>query len=287
VIFFPFMVVTGITVSGYSFNQLLLSLIGYFLPLICIALYYFWIDALPEFIIEYILATRIVDVYTHVRYLDLGILVLPPIIFAAIGYFVSTIFKHITVNQQKQRQIVIIFLIFALLSLFLTNRKTPYQLVILIPGLTYFISQIFIYLNKGKLLQFLSISFLLCVPLGGYIWTFNQIQTGKIEDFAVYADQKHQITTGKSVLVMGQDLGFYNDASLATPYLNFKLSKRVLEDYKDFNDMAIAHQYFIKEKPDVIIDEEGVFERLLNRLPDLSKLYENEKEGVFIKKFQE
>ncbi len=284
VIFLPFMIVVGITVSGFSFNQLVLSILGYFLPLVGCALYYFWIDALPEFILEYILASRTSDVYTHVRYNELGILFATPVFFAIIGYSVGAIFKMITVNQQKQRQIMVIYLVFALLSIFLTNRKTPYQLTILIPGLTYFITQIFIYLKRGILLNVLFVSFLILIPLIGFSWITYKMNGNGIDRYATFVEEKHRITAGKSVLVLGDDLGYYHQAKLATPYLNYRLSKRILEDYDDFTNMAIAYQFFIKEKPEVVIDEEGVFQRLMERLPELEKFYEKESGGIYYKK---
>nr|WP_248691066.1 hypothetical protein [Rhodonellum psychrophilum] len=284
VIFLPYLIVAGVTVSGFNFNQFLLSLLGYFLPIIGCGLYYFWIDGLPEFVIQYIFATRVIDVYYHVQFLDLILLLIAPFSFAAAGYFIGTVFKLITVNQQKQKQLIILFLLFALLTIFLTNRRTPYQFVILLPGLTYFITQIFLYLQRGFLLQFFSISFLISIPLIGFGWTNYQKASGKIDSYAVAFSEKHRETAGKSILVLGNDLGYYQQAKLATPYLNYNLSKGILRDFNNFAEMAAVYQDFLKEKPEMIIDEDGLFEQLVERIPLLENSYLKKSEGIYVLK---
>lgn len=284
VIFLPFLIVAGVAVSGFNFNQLLLALLGYFLPIVGCGLYYFWIDGLQEFIIQYILTTRVIDVYYHVQFLDLMLLLIAPFCFAVVGYFIGTIYKLISVNQQKQKQLIILFLLFALLTIFLTNRRTPYQFVILLPGLTYFITQIFIYLQRGFLLKLFSTAFLISIPFIGFSWAYYQIVSGKIESYSVTFSEKHQETAGKSILVLGNDLGYYQGAYLATPYLNYNISKEILLDYNSFGKMADVYQDFLKEKPEMIIDADGVFEQLLEKIPLLKDSYLKKSEGIYVLK---
>jgi hypothetical protein len=282
VVFLPFLVVSGIIVSGFTFNQFVLALVGYFLPIILCGLYYFWIDALPQFIFEYFLATRIVEAYQHVRLEDTIFLFALPVSLALIGYFVGLWFKQITVNQQKQRQLIFIFLFFAVGSVFLTNRRTPYQLIILLPVLTYFINQIFIYLTQKKVLQLFVFIFFLGVPIVGYSWYVNLNNSGKFDSYAIVYQEKHQIAYGKKILVLGDDIAYYKEASLGTPYLNTKLSNRILKDFDDFAAMAAVYQQFFSEKPEVIFDQEGVFARLIERVPLLDDLYQKESPGIYI-----
>lgn len=281
VVFLPFMIVAGIAVSGFSLRQLVLSLFGYFLPIILCALYYFWIDALPEFIFEYIFASRIVDVYAHISFFDMAIIFALPAFLAVIGYFVGLLFKMITVNQQKQRQLIFIYLIFALISMLLTNRRAPYQLVIILPALAYFITQIFVYLSQKKVLLVFSILLFLGVPLSGYSWLIFGERIGKFDQYIVRYEAKHDLAKGKRVLVLGDDISYYKNASLATPYLNSKLSYRILMDFDDFGDMASVYQQFLTEKPELIIDQDRIFEDLLERIPLLKELYVVQENGVY------
>jgi len=76
------------------------------------------------------------------------------------------------------------------------------------------------------------------------------------------------------VLVLGRDLGYYRHASLATPYLNFAMAKPYLSDRGSFESMAKINRFFIEERPEWVIDEEGIFGELLPYFPQIKALYE-------------
>lgn len=280
-VFLPFLLAAGLIISGYSLNQLLLCLTGYFLPVILCGLYYFWIDGLREFLTGFIYSIRIIGVYHHVSYWDLAVLLALALVFTFAGFVLGFLAKRLTVNQQKQNQLVILYLAFSILPLLAANRLTPYQLIVLLPGLTYYISQIFIYLNRKKLTAVAFYTFLLGIPLIGYGWISQKLRSEGIKDYAVNADNRYDFTQNSSVLVLGQDLGYYRNASLAGPYLNYQLSKPVLAEYKNYPALTKIYLSFKEEKPEYIIDEEGVFAALLEHLPEIAADYTLEKEGIY------
>src|SRR5690606_4221914 len=134
VVFLPFVLVAGVAISGFNLHQLVLCIIGYFLPFSLCAVYYFWIDGLDDLLFEFIFATRLIDAYQHVAFWDILFLFALPLIFSLIGFVLGTVLKRLTVNQQKQNQLIILFFIFAMVCLFIANRRTPYQLVVILPG---------------------------------------------------------------------------------------------------------------------------------------------------------
>ncbi|HAS59261.1 MAG TPA: hypothetical protein DCS64_12355, partial [Algoriphagus sp.] len=48
VVFLPYMILVGIAISGFSFRQLMLSLMGYLLPILLISVFYYWNNGLDE-----------------------------------------------------------------------------------------------------------------------------------------------------------------------------------------------------------------------------------------------
>lgn len=282
--FLPFLLVAGIVVSGFSFRQLVLAIVSYSLPLTFCALYYFWIDGLSSFLNQFIISPRLIESYAHVSYRDLAILFSVPLFFTTLGFFVGLIVKSQTVNQQKQLQLTLIFLIFAVSSLFLTNRRTPYQFIVIIPGLAYFITFLFVAFKKGMPIKVLSILFVFGIPLMGYTWIFLQTNSGNISTYAVTVSEEHAVSDGKKILVLGENLGYYDQASLATPYLHYRLSKIHLDNDYSLEKTAEIFQNFQKEKPDLIVDEEGVFEGILEKIPLLKDQYSRDKTNIYIKK---
>lgn len=281
VTFFPFLILTGIAVSGISFHQFLLATLGYLLPLIFCGLYFFWNDGLQDFIIEYIFASRLIAAYSHVSFREMLLLFTTPLVLAGIGFFVGNVFRTLTVNQQKQSQIILIYVGFAILSFFLSNRRTVYQWIVLFPALTYYISHLFVTIRKGYTLQILSIALTIIIPLTGFGWTFYIMNTGTIANYSVEVTAKHQKIQNKKIVVLGEDLGYFHNSTLATPYLNYRLSKRMIENTDDLVRITDTYWKFLEEKPEIIIDEEGVFSALSDKIPLLKTKYNKTSGNIY------
>lgn len=282
--FLPFLLVSGIVVSGFSFQQIIVSLIAYAMPLVFCALYYFWIDGFEAFFFEFIIAPRLIESYAHVTFRDLALLFALPLFFSVMGFFVGFIFKSQTVNQQKQLQLNLIFSIFAVSAILLTNRRAPYQFIVILPALTYFISLLLVVYKKGIAIKILTAVFVIGIPAIGITWTLMQINTGKIKTYSVTFEEKHEISKGRKILVLGEDMGYYQNASLSTPYLHFRLSKNVIQDQEDLENTVKVYENFLKERPEIVFDEEEVFSGLLDRIPILSQFYEKRGTSYFLKK---
>jgi hypothetical protein len=281
IVFLPFVLVAGVAITGFNLHQLVLCLMGYLLPFSLCAVYYFWIDGLDDLLFEFIFATRLIDTYQHVSYWDILCLFALPLIFSLIGFILGTVLKRLTVNQQKQNQLIILFLIFSVLSIVIANRRTPYQLVVILPGMAYFISQIFIYVKRMKWQIALFYLFFIGVPSIGYGWVYFALQSDKFESYGITSDSRYQFTRNAKILVLGKDLGYYQNASLAGPFLNFHLSKRMLSKSDDNHDITRIYRIFIKEKPEYIIDQEGIFATLVEAIPELNNYYSSTENGVY------
>lgn len=281
VTFLPFMLISGVIVSGFSFRQLVLSMIAYSLPFTIIALFYFWNDSLWIFFEEFVIDPRRVDRYAHVGLRDLLVLFLPGMVFSVMGFVVGAVLQSQTVNQQKQFQLMFLFVLFGMGSLFLSNRITPYQLVMILPGMAYFGTQLFAAYEKGPFMKALSWIFILGIPFGGFLWIVLKSNSGEINTYAIEFMEKHASTRGKRILVLGEDLGYYQDASLGSRYLNYSLTKNILNDTTDLRNSAEVFRVFSTERPQIIIDEDGLFENLSNRLSPLKEIYQKQGEGRF------
>jgi hypothetical protein len=281
VTFLPFMLIAGVIVSGFSFRQLVLSLIAYVLPFTIISLFYFWNDSLWIFFEEFVIDPRSVDRYLHVGLRDLLFLFLPGLVFSAMGFLVGAVLQSQTVNQQKQFQLMFLFVLFGFGALFLSNRVTPYQLVMILPGLAYFGTQLFAAYEKGAFIKALSWLFVLGIPFGGFLWIVLKTNSGDINTYAIDFSGKHESTEGKRILVLGDDLGFYRDASLGSRYLNYRLAKNILNDTSDLRNSAEIFRVFVAERPQIIIDQDSIFENLSKRLSPLQDIYEKQGEGRF------
>ncbi|EAZ81637.1 hypothetical protein ALPR1_00310 [Algoriphagus machipongonensis] len=275
-LFMPYMIFTGIAISGFSFRQLLLSLAGYTLPILLIAVFYYWNDGLQEAIDIWpmIFASAKTAYQSYWSWLILGAF---PVILSMVGYFFSAVLKGSTINQQKQRQLIILWLIFAALEFFFIKKQAGFQLVIFIPGLTYLITQFFLNIKRGIIPK---IAFpLLILGLPAAAWWYWQSHVDNPAYFI--SSESESRYEGKEIMILGPDISAYQNSKLAGPFLNYPLSKLYLAQERDLPEKARLYQMFQQQKPKIILDQEGQFQSILDNFPELSRHYSSNGNGVF------
>ncbi|MDF2156275.1 hypothetical protein [Algoriphagus sp. CAU 1675] len=277
VVFLPFMIFAGIVVSGFSFRQLMLSLVGYFLPILLMSVFYFWKDSLDEAITIWPLIF-FSEKYHYQSYLDWAILGTFPLILSLVGYFYTSLLRASTINQQKQRQLILIWLLFAIAGIFIAKREASFQLVILTPILSYLITQFFLNVRKAPVLRIAF--FLLVIGLPVASWWYWEKKSQENTGYFVQGPEKTS-NTKQPLLVLGNDRSPYLNGSLDGPFLNFNLSKLYLSQERDLPQRARLFRMIEKQKPKLILDQEGVFAKILEDYPELSRQYQMTSPGVY------
>ena len=82
-------------------------------------------------------------------------------------------------------------------------------------------------------------------------------------------------------MVLSDDSSFYLQNSLGGPFLNFNLTKAYLASEKTLEQKAKIFQNLGNQKPEVVIDPEGIFKKLIEELPALKNLYAESQPGIF------
>lgn len=277
-IFLPYMIFTGIAISGFSFRQLFLSLVGFFLPLLLVLMFYFWNNGLSETLQIWPLVF-LYEIYKYQSLLIWAVLGAFPLALALIGYFYSAVLRGSTINQQKQRQMIILWLGFSLLEFFLIKRQATYQLLIFIPGLTFLITQFFLNTRKGIIGKTAFLILLFGIPAGGCWYWLGQSSAGS--DYFLSKKSVTQFNPGEKIMVMSEDSFPYLENPLGGPFLNYNLSKTYLESEKTLEQKAKIFQNLNSQKPQVVVDPDGIFKNLLQELPALKNLYNETEPGIF------
>jgi hypothetical protein len=277
-IFLPFMIFTGIAISGFSFRQLFLSLIGFFLPLLLILVFFFWNDGLSETlqILPLIFTYEKYNYQSLISWAPLGAV---PVLLALVGYFYSAVLRGATINQQKQRQIIILWMIVSLVGILLNKRQATYQLLIFIPSLTYLITQFFLNIGKGITAKLAFLILLFGLPAGG--WWSNQTSLNTGSTYFVESPTENRGTSGQKIMVLSADSSPFLENSLGGPFLNYNLTRAYLASDKSLEQKAKIFQNLTRQKPQVVVDPAGIFKRLQEELPALKNLYTETQPGIF------
>lgn len=273
-VFLPYMIFTGIAISSFSFRQLMLSLAGYFLPLLLISVFYFWNEGLEEAIQIWPL-TFLSEKYEYQSLLNWLYLGIFPIALAIAGYFMATVLRGSTINQQKQKQLILIWLLFSAAEFFIIKKQAAFQLVILIPGLTYLITQFFLNIRKLFIAKIAFYLLVLGLPIVS-IWYWQQ-KVSESEYFVATSETKYS----GDIMVLGDNLSPYLNARLGGPFLNYRLTKLYLEQDRDLRGKARLFQMLQQQKPSVVIDPNGDFEKLLKKFPALEGQYSKTSTGIY------
>ncbi|MCS5491139.1 hypothetical protein [Algoriphagus limi] len=277
VLFLPFLIVVGIAISGFSFRQLMLSLTGYFLPILLISVYYFWMDGLESYIEIWPLFLKS-NAYLYQPLEWIGVLLAFPLLLAFLGYFIGSLASSATINQQKQRQIMIFWLLFAGASLFFSKRQATYQLVILLPVLSYLITRFLLVIQRKIIIQLSFFALVVLLPLVS--WQFFGNNDVVQENYRVQ-EYKGSLPAEKSILILGDEMGAYLNHRLGGPFLNYHLSKVYLDQEKDLSQRAHLFELIHSQQPQIVLDPNGDFSRLLDQYPELKRNYRRSSMGVF------
>ena len=281
VFFLPFLIFTGLSISSFTVRQLFLAIMGFLLPILLILVFYFWNDGLEQALQVWpIVFTYPNYVYQpYLSWLAPGVF---PLVLALAGYFIGSFFRGATINQQKQRQLILIWLLFSAGLFFLVKNTASYQLVIFLPAMSYFITQFFLYFNWTLLLRPTFFGLVLALP----IWGMNywQERTKVDATYFVTAPIEKDPLIQKGLMVLEENPSPYLTQSLDGPFLNFHMSASYLKQEKNLQQKAQVFQMIRRQQPEQVYDKEGLFKALLEELPALKEFYNEDKPGRYSKK---
>ncbi|MFM2249207.1 MAG: hypothetical protein RLZZ358_134 [Bacteroidota bacterium] len=281
VFFLPFLIFTGLSISSFTVRQLFLAIMGFLLPILLILVFYFWNDGLEQALQVW----PIVFTYPNYGYQPYLSWLAPgifPLVLALAGYFIGSFFRGATINQQKQRQLILIWLLFSAGLFFLVKNTASYQLVIFLPAMSYFITQFFLYFNWTLLLRPAFFGLVLALP----IWGMNywQERTKVDATYFVTAPIEKDPLIQKGLMVLEENPSPYLTHSLDGPFLNFHMSASYLKQEKNLQQKAQVFQMIRRQQPEQVYDKEGLFKALIEELPALKEFYNEDKPGRYSKK---
>jgi hypothetical protein len=277
--FLPVLLFIGLFINNFNFQELLLSMFSFFLPLSLITLYFFWIDSLMDFVQNVMQPAWRAEGVWHLSYGELLYVFFFPVMFTLLGLIFTSIGGRLFIHQQKQKQLVLIFGLFGFLLLIFNYRWIPFQFIPFVPIMAYLINHLILRNERMFVQSVFFYALLISVPFFGYSWFFYKKNDASFADYAIVTPSGTAATEGKKILVLGDDLSPYQNAYLATGYLNPRLSKEYLGNLEDLESMHHVLVQFHKDAPKLVMDDGEVFSSMLPYYPTLT--YRQLRPGVF------
>lgn len=262
--------------TGSIARRMMLLFYGFGLVLGLVSLYFYWQE--NYLIFQHHFFQSLWDT-GRVQYLNWTELFVMSIVLVAIFilsfYKVRKLGKYINF-QQKIQQVMLIFFFSGFLSLILSHEVSTYQLVCFVPSVAFFTAH-YILLIRHWLVAEASVALIIIAILCNHLtfsssW-FHVDEFVSYESALVPPSKYARLTTGKKILVIGDGMHHYDHASLATPYLNWSLSKIQLKQLGYYDNSAEVFVNFKRDFPEVIIDQEDVMPRLFATMPTIASRY--------------
>ena len=256
---------------------------GFLLPILLIFVFYFWKDGLEQALQVW----PIVFNYPSYGYQPSLSWLAPgafPLLLALIGFTISSFFRGATINQQKQRQLIVIWLLFSAGLFFLVKNNASYQLVVFLPALSYFISQFFQQFSWTFLIRPAFFGLVLVAPiLTSFYWT---ARTAVDTSYFVAATDEIALPKKSGLMVLEDNPSPYLIHSLEGPFLNYHMSVSYLQQEKTLPQKAQVFQMIRRQLPKKVLDKDGHFKDLLEELPALKEFYSEANPGIYSLKYE-
>ncbi|MTI32208.1 DUF6427 family protein [Xanthovirga aplysinae] len=279
-LFFALAVILGFWLfTGVKGRQQLLFFYGLLLPVAVCVGYYYWQGSMEDLGVSQIYALFQFGTKNYLNLNGFMFISIVPLLFVLLSIFKANEGERATNNQSRYQQLMFLLLICGLLAAFIVKEKSPVILILLVPSITYFLSRYFLAIQKRWMGEALFLMFTLGVLLINYGSLFQLAFPGKyvkMENLVVQPTPWDDLVKGKKVLMMGDKLDVYKDASLATPYLNWPLAALQFDHPDYYDNLTSIYNSLQQDTPEVLIDPENRYQDLLERMPGILKNYRYE-----------
>lgn len=237
-------------------------------------------DSEYEFYLNFFKPAFEFNLFFYVSALDLLKIFAFPVFLVLLMVYASRNYRRYTNYQNKCINLMILGFLVSLFNPFFSSRITAFQLALMMPFLAFLLTHYFlnyksyflreiVFLFFFFLILLFSFSTLFQIPLG-----FRNISLG-IENQKLFV-QPHPLASqlkGKKVLVLGNQRSAYWQAALATPYLNWRISRRHFSEMDQYDHLVKIQENFEKDPPDFLVEENANVRKLFEHIPLLAEQY--------------
>jgi len=291
--YFPFIVFLPATLLIFLFftgtipRRYLLVLFGFSLPFLLIGCYFLILGRLNDLLYNFIFS----PLFYKTWYFSLTsaiILFGVPLIYLLTSWVALGQKGRMTNYQSRLSQCMFIWFFFSVVFVVIGDSHTPNLYQIFVPVLGYYLGHYFLLFRRKFLAEISFSALFLSMVLLNYGTYYGFFFTSKYIDNGSYmvTTSMDKAVSGKRLLVLGENLNHYYDNSMATPFLNWQLSKRVFTNMDYYDNLTMILKGFKKDMPEVIIDENEIMPGILAKIPYLKDRYEKEADNLYVLKAQ-
>jgi hypothetical protein len=273
--------------ANLSARQYLLLFYGVCLPVVFVALIFYWLDGFQPFVRQYLLSYFNLEANHNINLLPFLFIGSVPFLFFLFALFkVTQESIRYTNHQTRLQQVMLSMLGGGLLILILDKERAAHHLLFIAAPLAFYITHYLLNIKRILLaegLMALLFIYIVVVDFGTAYGFFGINQITKNEEILVHPTSYDEKVKNKKILMLGENLSIYKNAKLATPYLNWQLSSEMLREVDYYDNLSQIYVNFSNDMPEIIIDETQTMPLLQSRIPLLKDAYQKQGDLYLLK----
>ena len=182
--------------------------------------------------------------------------------------------------QSQVFQSMVLWTAFSLVYVLYAGNLRPQTLITFAPCLSYFVSQLLLLIRRRRFAEWGLWIFLTGILVISTMARYNKIVQIDYGGLQISANENSGVKE-KKIIVLTDDLSWYVDNTLATPFLDWRLSEPRFSDLDYYDNVIFINEGFRKDPPDIIIDPDQHMHEVFERIPHLKEIYREEKPGQF------
>ncbi|MBD1397385.1 hypothetical protein H9Q13_09430 [Pontibacter sp. JH31] len=261
--------------ASNTFRSFLLMLCGFAFPYAVLITYYLYTNTTSFFLEMHLAQPWQFGINTLLPPAHLALVMALPGLILLLSLISTTSLPLRLVFQGKFQQLMTVWLLVSVVFLITRSELSVASFLIILPPIAYFGEFLFTSRTKKWILNLMFF-----VLLGGVILLRYREPLGlerfvRIDDSSLLLPQQKPASkfSGSTVLVLGDDLSYYEHNKLATPYLNWQLSQRHFGRLNEYQAVYELYLNFRNEAPAYIVDQAGLMPELKHKLPSVFEGY--------------
>jgi hypothetical protein len=271
--------------TGVNIRQIFLVILAYILPIFIVYLYFYFKGHSQEFLEVWLFNFGNLFQVNLLGLRDILLVFSIPIALAILGVFKVLRGARYNSFQNRSHQLLILFGIFGLLSIFLSEYFVPSNLVSIIPFIAFFVAGFFIHWRKTFLPELLLLVFIAGLLFLNYVGSSTLLKNDTfvvLKKFRIVEQDLPKAYDQKKVFVTGENIDAYKNHKMATGYLSWKLAEEDFLQPNNYISLVNIYNNFKKDLPEVIIDNAKVMPAILNSIPEFKAKYKKQANGVYV-----
>ena len=162
------------------------------------------------------------------------------------------------------------------IQILVTRELSPHSFITFVPSLTYFISHYLLLIRRKWIAEMMLLIFLVGILGISMLARYHKIQSITYDRLLVSESPYCADVKNERVMVITDDIGIYKQNRLAGFFLDWRLSREILERPDYYENVILVNDAFQLDPPDVIVDPQNLMKQFFERIPSLGVMYKRE-----------